>query len=237
MITHCNVLDKKHKLICQKCNKEFTKNKHAKIAYFCNDCRYINCIICSEKIKLNTNQLQSGKAKYCSHKCEKFLSKGRFFKNGYVCVKSNHPKNYEGYYYEHLLIMENHINRYLEDNEIVHHKDGNRANNQIENLELMTRSEHGKLHLPAKQREQLVNNSNNQGISLERGYIRIWRPEHPMARKNGYVFAHRLIMSEHIGRYLTKSEIIHHKNGNRQDNRIENLEILSHKEHIYKHLQ
>lgn len=236
MITHCNVLDKRLKLICQKCNTEFIKPKRAKISYFCQACRYINCVICNKKTKLNTIQIQSGKAKYCSHKCEKSLSKGRFFKNGYICVKSNHSKNYDGYYYEHILIMENHINRFLEKHEIVHHKDGNRANNALDNLQLMSKSEHAKLHFPCS---GVVSNYYQlpNGMSFERGYIRIWNPSHPMARKNGYVFAHRLVMSEYIGRYLTKSEIVHHKNGNRQDNRIENLELLSKTEHIYKHLK
>ena len=42
---------------------------------------------------------------------------------------------------------------------------------------------------------------------------------------------HRYIMEEHIGRKLKSSELVHHKNEDRHDNRVENLEILSRSEH------
>ena len=59
------------------------------------------------------------------------------------------------------------------------------------------------------------------------GYIAIWMPKHPFANDDGYVMEHRLVMEKHIGRYLTKEEVVHHKNGIRDDNRIENLELFA----------
>ena len=47
--------------------------------------------------------------------------------------------------------------------------------------------------------------------------------------------AHRLIMEEHIGRRLKRKEVVHHKNGNKQDNRLENLEVMSLSDHSRMH--
>jgi hypothetical protein len=47
----------------------------------------------------------------------------------------------------HRVVMESHIGRKLKMNEIVHHKDGDKFNNDISNLEIKTRSEHAKTHI------------------------------------------------------------------------------------------
>lgn len=57
------------------------------------------------------------------------------------------------------------------------------------------------------------------------GYIVIYVPGHPRGKKTGTVGEHTLVMEEHIGRYLLPGETAHHKNGVRDDNRIENLEL------------
>lgn len=67
------------------------------------------------------------------------------------------------------------------------------------------------------------------------GHILVLRKGNPMADKRGYVMEHRLIMSEYLGRMLNPDEIVHHKNGIKDDNRIENLEIMSNGEHTRLH--
>jgi hypothetical protein len=59
------------------------------------------------------------------------------------------------------------------------------------------------------------------------GYALVTAPaDHPHARQDGSILEHRLVMEQHLGRFLEEWELVHHKNGNRQDNQVSNLELL-----------
>lgn len=92
---------------------------------------------------------------------------------------------------------------------------------------------------PFKRNQKGEANSTWKGgkIAHSSGYVLIRKPNHPRA-SGGYVLEHILVMEGHLGRSLVwfgnndeRTEVIHHINGNKQDNRIENLEIVTPSEH------
>lgn len=70
----------------------------------------------------------------------------------------------------------------------------------------------------------------------EKGYVRIYVGEgkHPHDNK-GMVLVHRIVMEQHLGRWLETAEVVHHINEIKTDNRLQNLFLCSPEEHVAIH--
>lgn len=72
------------------------------------------------------------------------------------------------------------------------------------------------------------------------GYVVIYEPDHASSMKSknwrGYVYEHRFVVEKSIGRCLDKNEVVHHINGDKKDNRLCNLEILTRSSHAKHHV-
>ncbi len=109
-----------------------------------------NCKTCKTEIFTIKSRIRDGRGKFCSQKCvSKWLAKykkekafnwkgGKVLSNGYIMIyKPEHPKaSPQGYILEHRLKMEEKMGRYLQNEEVVHHINGDRRDNRIFNLKL-----------------------------------------------------------------------------------------------------
>jgi hypothetical protein len=76
-----------------------------------------------------------------------------------------------------------------------------------------------------------VNYKRNDGykyvyVTSDNPYFSMARHDRPNAKSSGYIPEHRLIMAQHLGKVLKDTEVVHHINHIRDDNRIENLELM-----------
>lgn len=120
---------KLHQLICKFCNKEFICKEHDQ--QYCSR----KCASDSHIVYLNIPQ--------CLESADRKIDKNIGYVRVY-CPMHKKANNW-GYVYEHVIIAEQKVGRDLFPNEVVHHKDGVRWNNDPNNLEVMDRIEHSKL--------------------------------------------------------------------------------------------
>lgn len=67
------------------------------------------------------------------------------------------------------------------------------------------------------------------------GYVQKYKPSSPEARSDGYVAVHRDVASRKIGRPLRSNEVVHHRDGDKRNNRASNLQVMTRKQHWKVH--
>lgn len=148
--------EKKEK-ICIHCNKSFymststiqQREKNCLIKYCGREC-YTNHVKKVQRKCMNCSQdylPQRNTIKFCSKKCwcdfrKKKNIAGYWYENGYKVLYIGEGKGIK----EHIKLIQEKIGRKLNPNEHVHHINEIRDDNRPENLQLITRSEHSKLH-------------------------------------------------------------------------------------------
>lgn len=148
---------------CEKCGKSFNKHpssikktKHDFCSLKCfgvsisNKIEF-NCLNCGKQDSYHPSQdkYYNGNGKYCSEKCKydyykehpevtpNYIRGSTIDSRGYRVIRGRR---------EHRIVMEKYLGRALLTDEHLHHIDGNKSNNSLINLLLISSSEHGKMH-------------------------------------------------------------------------------------------
>ena len=170
---------KKIQLICEYCGQSFSQwpgnlKKHPTSGKYCSQkCRQaalagrivsVACEYCGAEFEVLECVRNNGRGKYCGPRCGRaaqasnisgeknhnWLGGVWLSSNGYRVLGIGHGKGRA----EHKVVMEEILGRSLAKDEVVHHKNGNKTDNRPENLEVMTRAQHMRLHDPKGLRKE-----------------------------------------------------------------------------------
>jgi hypothetical protein len=89
-------------------------------------------------------------------------------------------------------------------------------------------------HSRGKLRERSTRWKGGRNLSGH-GYWRLYLPDHPSANKSGYVLEHRLVWETEHGQQVPNGCIVHHRDGNKTNNAIDNLELMPFRMHQSMH--
>jgi hypothetical protein len=101
--------------------------------------------VCHGKMVLGIPEVQARIKRKIGKNHWRWKKEGCKRKDGYVLISVNGQR-----YFEHRYVMEKHLGRKLSFDETIHHKDGNKENNKLKNLEIISRSDHTRIYHPKK---------------------------------------------------------------------------------------
>lgn len=122
--------------------------------------------------------------------------------------------------------IENYARQYRENNRKICQERSKRSQKKNEEKYRIKRREYYRKKNGIPLDDPFVKRKDGEGSIDKQGYKTITKRGHPnQMDKNGRIREHVFVMSEHLKRPLKKGESVHHKNGDRLDNNIENLEL------------
>jgi hypothetical protein len=125
-----------------------------------------SCLNCGKSFLCFPSQIiyNKGGGSFCSIPCKNEASRKSETVHdcGYILLKkpNHHRANFFGFVYQHHIVAEKKLRRRLRKEEIVHHIDGDPKNNKPDNLEIMTRAEHARMHAVERAKERGVDDPN-----------------------------------------------------------------------------
>jgi len=161
---------------CPICGKEIKKQRARHAKTFCSTkCRgrwwstqhpikYVEreCPNCHKKFKADNSQVKAGNYKFCSNQCRYDYNRGANaynYKGGWIRPDGYRQISVDGkQYLEHRCVMEKQIGRKLKSNEHVHHKNGNKLDNDPSNLEIKVDKIHASEHAKGRKHKPIAIN-------------------------------------------------------------------------------
>jgi hypothetical protein len=175
------------------------------------------CVRCGSEIWYGAKQCRA-----CYHESRR-IQKGEYVnEDGYLQYYGEYYKNHPEYNHEsnwrrgilaHRYIMEQHIGRFLTKDEVVHHLDGDKLNNDISNLKIMSQSEHTKLHSHVNTKNLIQNKADIVTMTNKRGSTYYFAPHLVKITNIQTVGVHKVydvaIDDDDIHNFVCSDKVVH----------------------------